>query len=60
MALTVKQLIKELKKWPQDYRVGVAAHDLGSDELDGHVQYIDELEEGFMKEDCGPTVVLRS
>lgn len=60
MALTVKQLIKELKKCRGDLIVGMASHDNEAHEIQGLVNCLDELDDGKMKEAYGPMVVLRS
>ncbi len=59
-ALTVKQLIKELKKWPGDFKVATAFDDNSADEVQWFIYSISELEDGDEKERSGPTLVLRS
>jgi len=44
MSLTVKQLIKELKKYPANSRVGMKAHDNKENEIDGIVSSVDEFD----------------
>lgn len=58
MSMTVRQLIKELKGWPQDWKVATAAHDNSEDEIQGLINGAIELEEGRAKNDYGPMVVL--
>jgi hypothetical protein len=62
MSITVKQLIKELKNFPSDSLVGMAAMDNGGNELEGHVEFIETFdpEKSFDKDFCKNTfVVLR-
>jgi len=59
MSLTVAQLIRKLKKFPPNMKVGFACHDNGDDEMAGHVSYIDFLADGEQKQFYGPTVILR-
>lgn len=58
--LTVKQLIKELKKWPQDYAVATAFDDNSGDEVQWYINSVIELEDGEEKSCNGPAIVLRS
>lgn len=60
MALTVKQLIKELKKWPPNYSVATAFDDNEGNEIQWYIHSLIELEEGDEKTANGPAVVLRS
>lgn len=58
--MTVSDLIKELKKWPNDMLVVTAAFDNGDDEYQGEVKSLHELNPGLMRDDLGErAVVLR-
>lgn len=57
--MTVKELIKELKKWPGHWQVACAAHDNSDDEIQHQVNHASELEPGMYYDDLGDTVVLR-
>ena len=59
--MKVKELIKELKKYPSDCLVGKADHDNSYDEVSGLIRFVDflkkeEIAMGYPDCDC---VVLR-
>ena len=58
MAMTVKDLIKELQQHPSDMQVAVAAFDHGEDEIAGLVSGLHELKDGEMKDHYGPCLVI--
>jgi len=57
--MTVAQLIRQLKKYPQSYRVAFACHDNSDDEIQGFANCIDIIESGPVFADYGKVVVLR-
>lgn len=57
--MNVKEAIRELKKYPKDYRVAFASHDNHADEIQGVASYAMLLEEGETKECYGECVVFR-
>jgi hypothetical protein len=59
MAMTVRQLIKELQKWPPNWTVATAFDDNSADEIQWFFNSASELEDGPRKDEHGPTVVLR-
>lgn len=59
MTWTVGELIKELKKWPKDWKVATAFDDNSDDEIQWTFSHASELEDGEHRDDLGPTVVLR-
>jgi hypothetical protein len=44
-AMTVRRLIRELKKMPQNMSVGIAHHDNSEGEIAGWIQYVGVVEE---------------
>lgn len=59
MAMTVGQLIKELKKWPKGWQVATAFDDNSGDEIQWQFGHAHELDDGRTKDEIGPTVVIR-
>lgn len=47
MIMTVKQLIKELKKMPPEAVVIIKDHDHGEGELNGYVHYVSDVTDEF-------------
>jgi hypothetical protein len=57
--MTVKELIRELKRWPSDMRVAAANHDNDADEISAEIEVVQPLEDGTMRDAIGPRIVLR-
>lgn len=58
--MTVKELIRRLKQYPPDRRVGVTMHDNTPDELQGFIFDVCDLHDGQDKEEHGDVVLLRT
>ena len=58
--MTVDQLIKRLRKFPRDWKVGCTHHDNSDGELQGNIFDVCELKPGIDLDENGPTVVLRT
>ena len=57
--MTVRELIKELRKWPGDWKVATAFYDNPEDEIQWQLNFLHELAAGEHKNDLGNTVVIR-
>lgn len=57
--ITVKKLISELKKMPQNLPVGVAMHDNSIDEIAGDVNSVEETVDNYDPNNPIKYVVLR-
>lgn len=57
--MRVKDLIRELRKFPQDHAVAFASHDNYGHEVQGFARSVQELEPGEARDRNGPCVVLR-
>jgi len=50
--MKVKQLIKELKKMPQNYKVGMAMHDNAEGEVAAWVFSVEDILEEYIEYGC--------
>ena len=58
--MTVKELIRHLRRFSPDMKVGVALHDNTESELQGMVNSVGELEPGTSRDWHGEVVVIRT